>query len=262
MSDPASTSHPSRRIAMRLMYDGTGFFGWQRQPNGRTVQEELEKMLSRLAGDVPVGVVGAGRTDSGVHAHGQAAHADIATRYSDAELLHALRRMSPDDLAVTQLVTVTDEFHARYKACARSYRYIVTFRPDPFMARYAWRIDRPLDRDLLSAAAPLLLGRHDFTSLSKFNPDTPDMVCTVKRSEWLSLEDRIEFHITADRFLYGMVRQLVGLQIDIAQGGRPLDDVAELLAARDRTRQSTAAPPFGLSLVRVEYPGEYEFGEG
>jgi tRNA pseudouridine38-40 synthase len=248
-----------RRIAMRLMYDGTSFVGWQRQPNGRTVQEELEKMLSRLAGDNPVGVVGAGRTDSGVHAHGQAAHADIATRYDDAELLHALTRMAPDDIAVARLATVSDRFHARFKACARSYRYMVIYRPDPFLARYAWRVDRRLDAALLNEAAATFIGEHDFTALSKHNPDTPNMICTVTRSEWIEHDGGIDFHITADRFLYGMVRLLVGLQVDIARGGRPAEDVASVLAGRDRAAQSMSAPAHGLSLVRVDYPGEYEF---
>lgn len=260
MSDPSSPSS-SRRIGMRLMYDGTEFFGWQRQPRGRTVQEELERMLGRLAGDRPVTVIGAGRTDSGVHAHGQAAHADIETRYSDGELLHALRRMSPDDIAITSLVTVPPEFHARYKACARSYRYSIIHHPDPFRARYAWKIDRPLEVERLNEAATRLLGTHDFTALSKHNPDTPNMICAVARAEWIPHQDGIDFHITADRFLYGMVRLLVGIQIDIAQGGRGLDELASILAGRDRAAQSTAAPAHGLSLVRVDYPPEYELGE-
>jgi tRNA pseudouridine38-40 synthase len=247
---------PVRRIAMRLMYDGTDFFGWQRQSRGRTVQEELERMLSRVAGDVPVGVVGAGRTDSGVHAHGQVAHADIATRYDDAGLLHALRRMSPADIAIANLVTVDADFHARFQACARSYRYSIIHAPDPFLARYAWRIDRAPDIDLLNAAAAQLMGTHDFTALSKHNPDTPDMVCTVSRAQWLMHEGRTEFHITADRFLYGMVRLLVGIQIDIAQGGRAVGDIANVLASRDRSHHITSAPAQGLSLVKVEYPGK------
>lgn len=251
--------HAPRRIAMRLMYDGTDFVGWQRQPNGRTVQGELERMLSRLAGDRPVGVVGAGRTDSGVHAGGQVAHADIATRYTDAELRHALARMAPDDVAIAELVTVRADFHARFKACSRSYRYTIVRRADPFVARYAWLNDRPLDVARLNDAASRILGRHDFTALSKHNPDTEDMVCTVARAEWAEGRDRLWFEIDADRFLYGMVRLAVGLMVDVALGRREAA-IEAFLAGRDRNQQSASAPAHGLSLTGVGYPAEYRFG--
>lgn len=249
-----------RRIAFRVMYDGTDFVGWQRQPNGRSVQEELERMLGRIAGDVAVTVTGAGRTDSGVHAHGQAAHADIATRYDDADLMHALQRMAPADVAVYDLRTVPEAFHARYTACARSYRYTIIERADPFLARYAWRIDRPLDPDRLNAAAALALGRHDFTSLSKHNPDTPNSVCDIATAVWSARANGVVFEITADRFLYGMVRLLVGLHVDVERGRRSLDEAAGILAARDRNLQSASAPAAGLSLVDVLYPEEFAFG--
>lgn len=243
-----------RRIAFGIMYDGTDFSGWQRQPNGRSVQEELERMLGRLAGDTPVTVVGAGRTDAGVHAHGQVAHADIATRHDDAELLHALSRMAPVDIAVPWLRTVSAEFHARFKACARSYRYTIITRPDPFRARYAWLLERPMERERLRGAADELLGEHDFTALSKHNPDTPNPICTVKRAEWSIDDDALTFTITADRFLYGMVRLLVGIQADIALGRREPGSIAAALESRDRNRQSPSAPAAGLSLIGVEYP--------
>lgn len=245
-----------RRIAFGIMYDGTDFSGWQRQPNGRSVQEELERMLGRLAGDTPVTVVGAGRTDAGVHAHGQVAHADITARHDDAGLLHALGRMAPADIAVPWLRTVSGEFHARFKACARSYRYTIITRPDPFRARYAWLLERPLERERLQAAADELLGGHDFTALSKHNPDTPNPICTIERAEWSVDADALTFTITADRFLYGMVRLLVGIQTDIALGRREPGSIAAVLDSRDRNRQSPSAPAAGLSLIRVEYPPE------
>jgi len=250
-------ANEGRRVALRLMYDGTAFYGWQRQPRGRTVQEELEKMLSRLCGDRPVNVVGAGRTDSGVHAHGQVAHADLPTRYDDAALLRALQRMSPDDLVVTALATVPVDFHARYRASSRGYRYMLIQHPDPFLARYSWRIDRRLDTALLHEAAGRFLGRHDFTTFSKHNPDTPNMICHIIRSEWTTHAGMLEYRITADRFLYGMVRLVVGMQVDVAIGRRSIDDIENMIAARDRNRQSMSAPAAGLSLVEVGYPLEY-----
>jgi tRNA pseudouridine38-40 synthase len=239
---------------MRVAYDGTDFLGWQRQASGRTVQQTLETMLGRLAGDRPVGVTGAGRTDSGVHASGQVAHADIASALTDADLLHKLRRMSPDDLAVLELVTVDDDFHSRYGAHRRSYRYAILTAPDPFRARYAWQVGWRLDRRLLDAAASELLGRHDFTALSKNNPDTENPLCEIFEARWLDGDGALSFDVTADRFLYGMVRQLVGIQLDVARGRRPLADIAATIGSRDRALQSPAVPGRGLTLTAVAYP--------
>ncbi len=239
---------------MRIRYDGTDFLGWQRQPEGRTVQSVLEEMLTKVSGNRPVTVIGAGRTDSGVHASGQVAHADVRTRYGDADLLHALRRMSPPDLSIDALLTVSPDFHARFQACRRAYRYRIISRPDPFLARYSWLHEPPLDHDLLQRAAALLPGRRDFTPLSKHNPDTPNMICEVVRAEWHRSGEGLDFHIAADRFLYGMVRLLVGIQVDIARGRRSLEELAVVLDSADRSSQSMSAPAHGLTLVEVGYP--------
>lgn len=243
----------ARRIVTRLAYDGTDYLGWQRQARGRTVQSVLESILARLAGDVPVTVVAAGRTDSGVHAAGQVAHADIATAMDDAALLHAMRRMSPDDIAVLQLRTTASDFHARYSAIRRSYRYTVLTQPDPFRARYGWYVEGAIDRELLARSSVALLGRNDFTALSKHNPDTPNQVCEVASAEWTESDGVLYFDVTADRFIYGMVRMLVGIQLDVARGRRDLDEIAVSIASRDRSEQSQAAPAQGLSLVEVAY---------
>jgi tRNA pseudouridine38-40 synthase len=239
---------------MRIMYDGTDFVGWQRQKNGRSVQGELEGIVSRICGNRPVSVIAAGRTDAGVHAHAQVAHADVETRYDDAQLLHAIQRMSSGDFAVTSLATVPRDFHARYRAWRRGYRYSIIYAPDRFLARYGWGLHLRLHTDQLNTASTMLLGRHDFTTLSKYNPDTPDPVCEVVRAEWSPTPHGIDFHISADRFLYGMVRLIVGLHIDIARGRRSVEEIQPLIAARDRTQQSMSAPAHGLSLVEVRYP--------
>ncbi|MBC8144268.1 MAG: tRNA pseudouridine(38-40) synthase TruA [bacterium] len=244
----------SRRIALQVAYDGTDFLGWQRQASGRTVQVTIETMLARLAGDEYVAVTGAGRTDSGVHAEAQVAHADIATEMNDAALLHALGRMSPPDISINKLATVDVTFHARFTACRRSYRYTIMKRADPFRARYAWQYDAHLDIDLLANAAMTLHGAHDFTALSKRNPDTPNSVCTVESATWRDVGDAFIFEVTADRFLYGMVRMLVGIQLDVARGRRALDDIVRAIESRDRGNQSQAAPAHGLALISVGYP--------
>jgi tRNA pseudouridine38-40 synthase len=237
-----------------LAYDGTDFFGWQRQASGRTIQAELEGMLARLNGDRPIAVVAAGRTDSGVHAAGQIAHADYHAGMDDAEVRHALRRMSAPDLAVLDVATVPSSFHARYNARRRSYTYRILRRPDPFAARFALHLDWPLRTDLLIEAATKLLGQHDFTALSKHNPDTPNPVCTVYEAGWTEgPEGELRFTVKADRFLYGMVRLLVGLQLDVARGRRPLDTIDEIFRSVDRSFQSPAVSAQGLTLVSVEY---------
>lgn len=255
--NPAGMHLPpgQRRVAMLVRYDGTDFCGWQRQPNGRTVQEVLENALSKLNSDSPVSVTGAGRTDSGVHARGQVAHAQVHARYDDAHIQNALARMLPRDVAVIRLKTVQPDFHARFMALERCYQYRIISEPDPFLRRYSWHLPGyKLDPDMLHRAARIILGAHDFTALSKHNPDTPGTVCNVRQAAWDCTGNGLEFTVCADRFLYGMVRLLVGLQIDIARGKRPLDDVGALLAHTARDRQSQAAPACGLTLTRVEYP--------
>jgi tRNA pseudouridine38-40 synthase len=211
-------------------------------------------MVSQLCGNVAVTVIGAGRTDTGVHAAGQVAHVDIAARYDDAQLLHALSRMAPDDLAVRALVTVPSRFHARYDAISREYCYTIIERADPFRSRYAWRLDHSLPDDRLAEAAARLLGSHDFTALSKNNPDTPNPVCVIDRSLWQRHPDRLEYRVRANRFLYGMVRLLVGIQIDIARGRRAPEEIDILIRSAERRGRSQAAPARGLSLVEVRYP--------
>lgn len=251
---PTQEHHAARRIALLLAYDGTDFHGWQRQPNGRSVQQTVEQMLTQLCSGVPATVVGSGRTDAGVHADSQVAHADVATRLDDGRLLHALGRMAPQDLAIRSLRSVPADFHARFHAFRRTYRYRIITAPNPFLARYAYRYDAPLDIDALHRTAPMLLGQHDFTALSKHNPDTPNPVCAVDRSEWREVDGGIEFWVSSNRFLYGMVRLLVGIQLEVARGKRSAAELPEIIASRDRARQGMAAPPQGLSLVNVEYP--------
>lgn len=210
-------------------------------------------MLSRLNSNRPVAVVGAGRTDSGVHAEGQVAHAEVEIRYDDSELLYTLRKMSPADLVISNLQTVPNNFHARYSARRRSYRYRIITTPNPFLARYAWHLPLELNVEAMRVAAQLLLGTHDYTTLSKHNPDTPNPICEVYRAEWVESGEQLDFYVTANRFLYGMVRLMVGFQYDVGRGSRIATELLELLKAADRGLQSMAVPAVGLSLVNVEY---------
>jgi len=244
-----------QRCALLVAYDGTDFAGWQRQPGERTVQGELERLFGALAGDRSVSVVAAGRTDSGVHAAGQVAHVDLPAERVDPEaLLRAARRMCPDDLAVEALVPVDRDFHARFRATRRTYRYTLALRHDPFTARYRYHPRRCPNVERLSLLAPLLLGRHDFTSFSKHNPDTPNTVCEVDRAEWRAFEDRLEFTVRADRFLYSMVRMLVGAQLAVEGGKRSREEITSAFAAPSRDHPFVPVPGHGLSLIAVSYP--------
>lgn len=248
------------RYALTISYDGTDFLGWQRQRSGRTVQGELEGVLRRLNRGVDVPVTGAGRTDSGVHATGQVAHCDLSHEYEPDELRYRINRMIPDDLAIRDARPVTDDFHARFRAFRRRYRYRITFDRNPFDVRYAWHLQDALAMDEMQSAARGLLGRQDFTTLSKVNRDTPNMICEVTRLDLEQREGGLDLVIESDRFLYGMVRIITGLLVDIGRGARPVSDVPTLLVSADRSLQSQAAPARGLYFERVWYPEVHGVG--
>ena len=244
----------TRRLVMTVAYDGGRFVGWQRQPNGLAVQEVLESVFSRLAGNRPVHVIGAGRTDAGVHARGQIAHVDIDWSGDPGDLLRRASRMLPSDIALRSLSDAPAGFHARFSASQRHYTYAIIRHADPFKARYAWHLDADLDESLLRRGAESLSGQHDFTGLSKVNPDTLNPRCRVSISRWSIVGGELHFDIAADRFLYGMVRLIVGLLVEVARHRRPQDDVRRAIQECDRALQSPMAPARGLALVGVDYP--------
>lgn len=248
-----------------LHYDGGAFAGWQRQPAERTVQADLEAALERLTGH-PTAVIGAGRTDSGVHAVGQAASASVPERWEPDELARALNAVLPPDIWVASACRMSAGFNPRRHAVERTYCYRIGLDPgarSPFRRRWEWETP-PLDAELLGASAALLRGEHGFRALSAVGQTKEHYRCTVYEAQWQHREDAPgwEFWITADRFLHHMVRFLVGLAVDIARGRRPLADLPRLLASSDNQQASPPAPPQGLFLVGVRYPAAcYEDGE-
>ena len=241
------------RYALQIAYDGTDFHGWQRQAVGRTVQGELEGVLRKLNRGESVSVIAAGRTDAGVHGRRQVAHVDLDTGLDRAELRYKIGRMIPEDIAVIAVAEVADDFHARFDAIGRSYRYTILTSPDPFRARYAWTLPRQLDLEKMKQAASLMLGRHDFTALSKVNPDTVNMVCNLGELTLASQGETVTIAVRADRFLYGMVRQITGLLVDIGRDRRRPEEVVPLVLARDRSGASMMAPARGLCFERAWY---------
>jgi tRNA pseudouridine38-40 synthase len=249
---------PQTRIAMGVEYDGAAYSGWQLQHHADTVQGRLEAAVGRVA-DRPVRVHCAGRTDAGVHAEGQVVHFDTAARRSERSWVLGTNSNLPDDIAVRWARPVAPDFHARFSATGRHYRYLILCRATRsalWRGRAVWTHKR-LDLARMRAAAGLLVGRHDFTSFRALACQAKSPVRTLRylrigrRGELLSL------HLGADGFLHHMVRNIAGVLMAIGSGEAPVDWAAELLALRDRARGGVTAPPHGLYLTAVDYPERY-----
>lgn len=254
--------HPLR-LHLTVHYDGSEFHGWQFQPDRRTVQGELQSAVSRLA-DQPVSVTGSGRTDTGVHAVGQVAAVDLPERWTADELRRALNATLPGDVWIEAARRVASDFHPRFDAVARTYRYQVGTDPlarSPFHHRTCWPVSDALDRALLTAASETILGAHSFEAFAKAGQPERGYDCRVAAAQWTDGALGLRFEITADRYLHHMVRYLVGTMVDIARGRRPVKDMGLLLAKKADVTTSPPAPAEGLFLAHVEYPQSIEFVE-
>ena len=251
------------RYQLTLAYDGTDFFGSQRQANRRTVQGELERALCNL-GWTGRSVLMSGRTDTGVHATGQVAAFDLDWSHPEAELVRALNALLPFDLAVHEARVAHPAFHPRFDASARHYRYMLFCQPlrDPLRERFAWRVWPPIRGEVLPETAKLFLGMHDFSAFG--SPTTPrgSTVRTVMKAEWSQpreAEDEWHFDVRADAFLYRMVRRLVFVQVAAAQGKVSAGMIAASLPntvptdAKNENLPAGLAPAHGLTLVEVAY---------
>jgi tRNA pseudouridine38-40 synthase len=244
-----------------LQYDGTGFSGWQRQPDRRTVQGVLEEALSRICAQ-PTAALGSGRTDAGVHARGQAVGVRVSERWTPIALRRALNALLPHDVWVAAVHPMRDDFHARYDAVARRYRYLVGTDEEsesPFRRRIEWSVRRSLDRQALDDAAALVRGEHCFLGFAVRGTAPPgdDHRCGVTHAAWSDRPGGLVFEIEANRFLHHMVRFLVGTMVDVALGRRPLAELEQLLSAADNSQVSPPAPPHALFLERVTYPAAF-----
>jgi len=249
-----------RRLRLRLEYDGSEFQGWQFQPGARTVQGELEAAFREVT-QAEVRVIGAGRTDAGVHASGQVAHCDVASPLPRLELRRALNAVVGADLAVAELHEAPADFHARHDARGKVYRYRVLNRPvgSPARRRFTWHLRHPLDLDAIREAAQGLLGEHDFGAFRGAPGGAPQGEHTrrsLDRLDWERQGDEVHAIVEGRSFLRYMVRNLVGTLAEVGLGRRPAADVAEILASGDRARAGVRAPPQGLSLERVHYAAQ------
>lgn len=243
-----------------IEYLGTDWSGWQIQPDQPTVQGAIETALETALRS-PVSIVGSGRTDTGVHASGQVAHLQVPGDIDTYRLLASANGLLPRSVAVTSITKVRDDFHARYDATARQYRYRISTRATAIEHAIRWHVRPAPDLETMNQAAALLLGTHDFSSFCRTQSETENRVCTVEHAAWEAAQgslsgDRSDFVIRADRFLHGMVRAIVGTLVEVGHGKRAPGDIETILAARDRTVAGFAAPPGGLMLERVHYPDD------
>ena len=241
------------RVFIYLSFDGTAYHGWQIQPNAISVQQRLTESLTMLLRQ-PTEVVGAGRTDAGVHAHMMVAHCDVPDNTDLSLLCHKLNRVLPSDIAVSRVVKVVPHAHARFDAQARTYRYWIYTRKNPFRSHYATRITYSLDFDKMNEAAAYLLTVSDFTSFSKLHTDVKTNICHVTQAHWEKVEEDLwRFEITADRFLRNMVRSIVGTLIEVGRGKLSLDDFKQIVALKNRQAAGDSMPGNALSLVQIKY---------
>lgn len=244
------------RYFLTLAYRGARYAGWQRQPNALSVQEQLEQALAVILGH-PVEVTGCGRTDAGVHARYFVAHLDTEKKLPPT-LLNGLNSLLPPDIGVYDILHVAADAHARFDAYERSYEYHIALRKDPFVAETAWIYPQAARFDMgkMQEVAAMLLHYNDFFPFCKTHSGVDHYSCHVTRSEWRSDPEqfRLVFHITANRFLRGMVRLIVGACIQAAKGQLLPDDIRHALDTQTALKKSLSVPPQGLALTEVRYP--------
>jgi tRNA pseudouridine38-40 synthase len=244
-----------RNFKLIIEYDGTNWHGWQRQPNGPTIQEAIETTLATMTRKA-VTLIGSGRTDAGVHALGQAAHFICETALAPQAFQKGLNSLLPPDIVIRECLEVPLSFHARYGVRAKIYRYTIRNHPLPAaMGRqYAWWLRAPLDETAMSEAAALLVGEKDFKAFEGTGSPRAHTVRHVTRAEVRRKDaDHICFEIEANGFLRYMVRNITGTLVAIGMGQMPSDDILSILHSLDRRRAAPTAPPQGLCLVRVIY---------
>ncbi|MGM9833716.1 MAG: tRNA pseudouridine(38-40) synthase TruA [Candidatus Limisoma sp.] len=246
------------RYFLHLAYNGADYHGWQSQPNAVTVQETVEKALSKVLRR-QVAIVGAGRTDTGVNARSMYAHFDVDDEIADPRrLIAALNSLVGRDIAVYGIRRVADDAHARFDAVARTYKYFITTRKSPFTYRFAWNPPYPLDVDAMNAAAARLADYIDFTSFSKLHTDVATNNCRIYEAQWTAEGDSLIFTIKADRFLRNMVRAIVGTLVDVGRGKTSVDEFCRIIERKDRCAAGASVPGNALFLWQVDYPYEVD----
>ena len=245
------------RYFIFISYKGTSYHGWQIQPNSITVQHTLDKALSVVLNE-NISTVGAGRTDTGVHALFFCAHfdSDLPDLSTKTKLIYKLNTYLPKDISVHSIKKVVPDANARFSAVSRTYKYYITKIKDPFGENSSWFVYGDLDIVTINEACGILIKHSDFTSFSKLHSDSKTNICRIYEANWVQKDNLLVFTIKADRFLRNMVRAIVGTLVDVGSGKVSINEFEELIIAKDRCRAGKSAPAKGLFLTDIEYPEE------
>lgn len=241
------------RYFFEIAYHGAGYNGWQSQPNALGVQTVVEEVMSKIL-RVPVGIVGSGRTDTGVHCEQQFFHTDLSVSFDREQLIRKLNSFLPKDIVIKSVRAVRPDASARYDAVERTYRYHITRVKNPFLQGLSWHYFKNVDVDNMNRAAAYMLGEHDFECFSKVKTDVNHFICEIRRAGWADKGNDLIFTIAANRFLRGMVRAIVGTLLDVGTGKLSYKEFVSIIESKDRRKAGANVPACGLFLEKVKYP--------
>ncbi len=243
------------RYFIEIAFNGKNYHGWQIQPDAASVQQTIEEALSTLL-RTKIDIVGAGRTDAGVHAKQIFAHFDFTEAIELNELVYKLNSFLPKDIAVKNITPVKEDAHARFDANSRTYEYYLSLEKNPFTTDFSYQLNQIPDLEKMNKAAKILLNYNDFQCFSKSKTDVKTYHCIITFAEWTYKDNKLVFTITANRFLRNMVRAIVGTLLEIGLGKLEVNDLHDIIKSKSRNKAGTSAPAEGLFLTRVTYPKE------
>lgn len=243
------------RYFIELSYNGSAYHGWQNQPKAISVQEVLENALSTVL-KTPISVMGAGRTDTGVHASQMFAHFDFNDELSDENLIFKLNSFLPKDIAIHNIFKVKNDAHARFNALSRTYLYRISLDKNVFTFNNTFYVKQILDVDKMNEASKILFDYKDFQCFSKSNTDVKTYYCNIMKAEWVIKNNELQFTIKADRFLRNMVRAIVGTMINIGLGKTSVEDLHQIIKSKNRSEAGFSVPAHALYLTKIEYPDD------
>jgi tRNA pseudouridine38-40 synthase len=241
-----------RNYKLIVQYDGTNYAGWQIQLNAVSVQGVLQDSISQITKE-KINLIGAGRTDSGVHALGQTANFRVDNELDPYRFKHSLNSILPRDIAVKKIEEVYQDFHARYDAVKRSYVFLISKGKSPFYDRYSWWYHGPIDCDYLNSISEYLIGEKNFAAFSRKASDTENKICFIHQIRWKEWKDLVVFYVEADRYLHGMVRTMVGTLLHAIKLNLNIDYLQDIINSKDREAAGEAVPAKGLFLYKVKY---------
>lgn len=237
---------------LTIQYDGTDYAGWQIQENALSVQKIIGNSIQQILQE-NISLIGAGRTDAGVHALGQVANFSVNQQLDLSKFKYSLNSVLPNDVSITNIETVDEGFHSRFSAKKRSYIYLISSQKSPFFERYSYTYYSELKPEKLNELSSTLIGTHDFSSFSKINPEVQNKICEVYEVKWRRQKNLLIFYIEADRFLYGMVRAIVGSLLKTYSSEKGISSLKNIFDQKDRSAAADAVPAKGLFLYKVKY---------